>query len=152
MRGLYAITHWGHTVLVFILILTGTLIFFPDARLFLFKGYSLVFSQVHRYSGALYIPVTCTFITIAIKNGSVKNNIPVNILYWKKTHTIILGLTTLVFSLSGVALWFYNHVPVKVIDISALMHQVFTLILLIMLFIHIILIFAKNKVKNGVKK
>lgn len=152
MRGAYLITHWGHTLLAMILIATGSLIFFPDARLFLFKGYSLVLSQLHRYTGALYIPVTCAFIGIALKNGNSIKNISESIRYWKKTHIIMLVITTLVFALTGTTLWLYNLVTPRLIDISALMHQVFTLILLSLLLIHIILIFAKNKINNGVKK
>lgn len=152
MRGAYAITHWGHTLLVLVLITTGALIFFPDVRLFLFKGYSLVFSQAHRYSGALYIPVTCAFITIVLKNGNARNNIPARIMLWKSVHIKLLGITTLVFTLTGGALWFYPPVSVHMLDISALLHQIFTLILLIILLIHITLIFAKNNANNGVKK
>lgn len=151
MRGAYAITHWGHTLLVSVLIITGALIFFPDARLFLFKGYSLVFSQVHRYSGVLYIPLTCAFIAIALKNGNARNNIPVRFMLWKSVHIKLLAITTLVFALSGGALWFYSIVSLHMLDISALSHQVFTLIMLIILLIHITLIFAKNNLNNGVK-
>ncbi len=151
MRGAYAITHWGHTLLLLILIITGAMIFFPEARLLIFKGYSLVFSQAHRYSGALYIPVTFAFITIVLKNGNVRNNISGSSKLWKDIHIYLLIITTIVFILSGVALWFYSIVSVKLIDISAILHQIFTLILMIILLIHITIIFAKNKLKNGVK-
>ncbi len=151
MRGAYAITHWGHTLLVLILLVTGAMIFFPEARLFLFSGYSLVFSQAHRYSGALYIPVTFAFIALAVKNGKLKMEIPASIMFWKKTHLKILLITTFAFALSGIALWFYTLVSVKLLDVSAIIHQIFTLILLMILLIHIILILAKNNINNGVK-
>ncbi len=151
MRGTYAITHWGHTLLVLILLVTGALIFFPEVRLFLFSGYSLVFSQTHRYSGALYIPVTFAFIAIALKNGNKRRDIPAGIMSWKRTHIKILFITTIAFALSGISLWFSTLVSTRLLDVSAIIHQVFTLILLMILLLHLILIFAKNNTNNGVK-
>jgi len=150
MQGAYAISHWFHTLLVVVLAGTGMFIFFPEARSFLFQGYSLIFSEVHRFSGAIYIPVTFLFVGLAL-NKKPNNQLPRGIKIWKQTHVKLLGITTVAFGISGILMWFSETVPAKIIDLCALFHQLFTFLVLGLLLIHLSLLKVKNNYNNGVK-
>lgn len=144
----YAIAHWSHTILFLILFMSGLLIFFPEARLYLFSGYSLVFSEAHRYSGVLYLPITIAFVIIARKKS---NNHSGNIKGWKKIHILLLGIGSAVLFITGVILWSLNIASPKLIDHSAFVHEIFTLFLGILFALHIFFVVAKKYLKRGVQ-
>lgn len=141
MRGAYGITHWGHTLVAIILLTTGIFLYSPELRALLFKGHFLTFSQMHRYSGIVYIPLTTAFVIYAFKNNTGS---------WKKFHVNTIALSSSVLSLTGFAMWFPEHISLKTLDFSALLHQVLTLILLLTVAIHIFVLARKNKFTDGV--
>jgi hypothetical protein len=138
--GAYRWLHLGFVATFTILLATGLLIQLPDWRARLVGGYSWWVAGVHEWAGAAMalLPLVALARTprqaIATFARRARRR---NQLRLHAAHLVFTSVAAAVFTVTGFVLWFQDHVPAVVADVSVELHVLFTYALLVAIPLHV---------------
>lgn len=125
--------HLAYTLCFLSLAATGFLLFFPDLRMALTSGYSLVIGRVHKYAGAAAVPVLLVFGRTLVQSQSDPTA-------WRRAHSWLVVGTGALLAVSGVVLWFPTYFSEVLVNASTLSHQALTFVVVPLFILHLIMI------------
>ncbi len=125
--------HLAYTLCFLSLAATGFLLFFPDLRMMLTSGYSLVIGRVHRYAGAAAVPVLLVFGRSLVRSHG-------NPTAWRRAHSWLVIGTGALLAVSGVVLWFPTQFSEVLVNVSTMSHQVLTFVVVPLFILHLVMI------------
>lgn len=138
--GAYRWLHLGFVATFTILLATGLLIQLPDWRARLVGGYAWWVASVHEWSGVAMalLPVIALLRTprqaIATFARRARRR---NQMRMHAAHLVFTSVSAAVFTVTGFVLWFQEHVPAAVADVSVEVHVAFTYALLVAIPLHV---------------
>ena len=138
--GAYRWLHLGFVATFTVLLATGLLIQLPDWRARLVGGYAWWVSSIHEWSGfaMALLPVIALLRTprqaIATFARRARRR---NQMRMHAAHLVFTSVSAAVFTVTGFVLWFQEHVPAAVADVSVEVHVAFTYALLVAIPLHV---------------
>lgn len=139
--GAYRWLHLGIVATFTALLASGLLIQLPDWRASLVGGYGKWVAWVHQWTGvamallplvALASAPRAAIATLA-RRARRRNQMRLH-----AAHLVFTSISAAVFTITGFVLWFQEHVPAVVADVSVELHVVFTYALLVAIPLHVV--------------
>jgi len=119
--------HTTHLVTFAVVFVTGLLLLLPNLRAAVTGGYSLLIKDVHRWGGvafaALPLLVIVRFGPRSIFAAPLERTPRA---LWQGVHVTITVAMTVIFTLSGLLIWWKRWIPMPVADTSHLVHDALT--------------------------
>jgi len=139
--GAYRWLHLGFVATFTILLASGLLIQLPDWRARLVGGYAWWVASVHEWTGVAMLVLPLLAIArgpreaLATLTRRLRRR---NQLRMHAAHLLFTVASAVVFTVTGFVLWFQQHVPAVVADVSVELHVAFTYALLVAIPLHVV--------------
>ncbi len=127
---LHEVRRWVHRsngTLAILLLFTGGLVTFPDVRAALIGGWGQMLSDVHVFSGFIF--VTVPLLALLWKGSDLLDNLKKRILssnkvHWRRVHLGVALLSASIMALTGPVMWLDARFefPVLIMDVIFFIH------------------------------
>lgn len=123
--------HWFHAALLLQMLVTGSILYFPNLRTE-FVEYKMIIFYWHLVISFIYVALLCLSLPFVL---SYLKQLSRNTL--KKLHITLVYLASLAWTFSGVIMWRIHDFPVSWRESAITVHDDMTIILIPWVFIHV---------------
>lgn len=119
--------HTTHLVTFAVVFFTGLLLLLPNLRAAVTGGYSLLIKDVHRWGGVAFAALP---LLVIVRFGPRRILLPpaerTARQLWQGVHVAVTVAMTVLFTLTGLLIWWKRWIPMPVADTSHLVHDALT--------------------------
>ncbi len=119
------LVHDFYAALAVLLLITGAFLTFPELRAALLGRYGFYMPDIHNWAGALFIalPIVGAFFRGKENWDNLRRRIFRNSrIQWRQIHLSGTWMAGIIFSISGVIIWWEEGIPLFLIDAMFLVH------------------------------
>lgn len=143
--------HHSHAILALALIATGLVIEFPELRGRLLGGYGREIREIHLWVGWAFM--AAPFLALAVDRRlwtDLRRRLgPPDPIGWRKIHIVWSLLSGVILSVSGIVLWLFDDLPLRVFDLVLDTHIAFTWVMIALLPMHVFM--ARHKLASSIR-
>jgi len=138
--------HASHGITTLPLLATGFLIQWPDLRAQVVGGYGRELAEIHLWFGGAFAaaPLLAVGAAGALFADLRQRLGPPDPITWRKLHIVITVAASLLLSVSGIILWWFQDLPLIVQDVSLEIHIWATWAVALSLPVHLVV--ARRKI------